>query len=72
MKCPITREELKKFLRENNVSHDDLGSRLIVYFESRDGLYRTVRDEFCKEGCIIRLATLEDVFLKMTGRALRD
>ena len=66
------REELKKFLRENNVSHEDLGSRLIVYFESRDGLYRTVRDEFCKEGCIIRLATLEDVFLKLTGRALRD
>jgi len=65
-------EELKKFLRENNVSHEDLGSRLIVYFESRDGLYRTVRDEFCKEGCIIRLATLEDVFLKLTGRALRD
>ena len=66
------REELKKFLRENNVSHEDLGSRLIVYFESRNGLYRTVRDEFCKEGCIIRLATLEDVFLKLTGRALRD
>lgn len=64
--------EARNYLRENGIVHDDLGSRIISYFDARDNQYRTVRDEFCKEGCIIRLATLEDVFLKLTGRALRD
>lgn len=65
-------EEARRYLEENRIAHEDLGSRMIAYFESRDDQYRTVRDDFCKEGCIIRLATLEDVFLKLTGRALRD
>jgi len=65
-------EEARAYLKENRIACEDLGSRIITYFETRDDQYRTVRDEFCKEGCIIRLATLEDVFLKLTGRALRD
>ena len=28
--------------------------------------------EFCTGGCTLRLATLEDVFLKLTGRGLRE
>lgn len=63
---------LKEFLRENRVTHDDLGNRTIIYFDERNNLYRQVRDEFCAEGCLIRMAGLEDVFLKLTGRGLRD
>lgn len=65
-------EEARTYLRENRIVCEDLGSRIIAYFETRDDQYRTVRDEHCREGCIIRLATLEDVFLKLTGRELRD
>ena len=65
-------EEARKYLKENRINCEDLGNRIITYFETRDEQYQTVRDEFCREGCIIRLATLEDVFLKLTGRALRD
>lgn len=65
-------EEARIYLRDNGIPNDDLGTRVIAYFESRDGHFRTVRDNFCREGCIIRLATLEDVFLKLTGRGLRD
>jgi lipooligosaccharide transport system ATP-binding protein len=28
--------------------------------------------QYCREGCILRMATLEDVFLKLTGRELRE
>ena len=68
----VSNDGLKEFLRENNVAHDDLGNRTIIYFDERNKLYRRVRDEFCTEGCIIRMAGLEDVFLKLTGRGLRD
>ena len=36
------------------------------------GMFREISNKYCKEGCIMRMATLEDVFLKLTGRELRE
>ena len=65
-------EELRRFIRSKELEHEDLGNRLIVY--SRDGgdIYHQISRHYCQEGCNLRLASLEDVFLKLTGRGLRE
>jgi len=65
-------EELRSFVRDRNLRHEDLGHRLIIYCEQRDQLYRELRERYCHDGCTLRTATLEDVFLKLTGRELRE
>jgi lipooligosaccharide transport system ATP-binding protein len=64
--------ELRTFLQGSQLPYEDLGHRLIVYFEDRDELYQKIAQDFCKGGCVMRMATLEDVFLKLTGRELRE
>ena len=65
-------EELKKYVRENGVESDDLGERLIIYAEPRGQLENRIREEFCMESCRFRAGNLEDVFLRLTGRELRE
>ena len=65
-------EELRSFLRDRNLRYDDLGHRLLIYCDERDQLYREVSGRYCRDGCTLRTATLEDVFLKLTGRELRE
>ena len=55
-----------------NLVHEDLGHRLVIYSDKRDDLYLKITRDFCKAGCTMRMATLEDVFLKLTGRELRE
>ncbi len=64
--------ELRSFIQSRQLPYEDLGHRLIVYCEDRGELYQRITRDFCKEGCVMRLATLEDVFLKLTGRELRE
>lgn len=66
------RETIRDFLRSQALSYEDLGHRLVIYCDEREDLYRTITKEFCTSGCTIRMATLEDVFLKLTGRELRE
>jgi lipooligosaccharide transport system ATP-binding protein len=65
-------QELRLFIQAKQLPHEDLGHRLIVYCEDRGELYQRITRDFCKEGCVMRMATLEDVFLKLTGRELRE
>ena len=65
-------EELKSFIRSRQLDYEDLGHRLIIYCEDSGELYQRVTRDFCEEGCVMRSATLEDVFLKLTGRELRE
>ncbi len=65
-------EELRAFVRDRGLRHDDLGHRILIYCDERDQLYREVSERYCRDGCILRTATLEDVFLKLTGRELRE
>jgi len=65
-------DQLRAFIASKGLAHDDLGHRLIIYCDDRDRLYADVSSRFCRQGCIMRMATLEDVFLKLTGRELRE
>ena len=64
--------ELRSFIRAKELPCEDLGHRLMIYCEDREELYMRITRDFCKEGCVMRTATLEDVFLKLTGRELRE
>jgi lipooligosaccharide transport system ATP-binding protein len=65
-------DELRKYVRENGVESDDLGERLIIYAEPRGELESRIRENFCMESCRFRAGNLEDVFLRLTGRELRE
>ncbi len=64
--------ELRALLRDRSLEHEDLGRRVIIYVDGGEDLYREIRSGYCGKGCTMRMATLEDVFLKLTGRELRE
>jgi lipooligosaccharide transport system ATP-binding protein len=65
-------DELRAFVKEKSVNHEDLGERLVIYAEARGDLENEVREKFCMEACTFRAGNLEDVFLRLTGRELRE
>jgi lipooligosaccharide transport system ATP-binding protein len=65
-------EPLREYVRQQGLEHEDLGHRLIIYSGESDELYHRLADTYCREGCTLRQATLEDVFLRLTGRELRE
>jgi lipooligosaccharide transport system ATP-binding protein len=64
--------ELRAFLQSQRLKHDDLGHRLLIYGKESDQLFHTISSRYCKDDCMLRMATLEDVFLRLTGRELRE
>ncbi len=65
-------EELRALVLREKLPHEDLGHRLIVYWEERGELFERLSRDYCGPGCTLRMATLEDVFLRLTGRELRE
>jgi lipooligosaccharide transport system ATP-binding protein len=65
-------EDMRMFARTQGIHREDLGHRLIMYTQDGPELYREVCHRFSSEGCILRTATLEDVFLQLTGRELKE
>jgi lipooligosaccharide transport system ATP-binding protein len=65
-------ERLRRHVREQQWEHEDLGNRLIIYSRNGEDLYHLISRDYCEEGCHLRMASLEDVFLKLTGRGLRE
>ncbi len=65
--------DLVRFVQSNNLEHENLGHRLIIYVQrEEDDLFHIISTTYCCNGCVLRMATLEDVFLKLTGRDLRE
>jgi len=60
------------FLRQQKVRFEASSDRLIAYLDQGDELFLRLTREVRREGCILRPATLEDLFLKLTGRELRE
>ncbi|WP_281792318.1 ABC transporter ATP-binding protein [Desulforhabdus amnigena] len=65
-------QELRTFIQSQHLMHDDLEHRLIIYGQPDDRIFEKIGNRYCKEKCIQRMATLEDVFLRLTGRELRE
>jgi lipooligosaccharide transport system ATP-binding protein len=63
-------QNLRAFLEEKGISHEVLERRIIVYTD--DSLGDHIRSHFCAQKCTFRTASLEDVFLRLTGRELRE
>jgi lipooligosaccharide transport system ATP-binding protein len=64
--------EFAAFLREFPGRLEEVGDRLYFYPRDGEGIERTLEARFPDQERLIRRATLEDVFLKLTGRALRE
>jgi lipooligosaccharide transport system ATP-binding protein len=64
--------ELKDYLRGQQLVYEDLGHRFMIYGQEGDEMFQTIRKKYCEDACALRMATLEDVFLKLTGRELRE
>jgi lipooligosaccharide transport system ATP-binding protein len=65
-------QELREYVKTHHIEHDDLGRRMVLYSPEGSDLNNIVRDRFCTDKCIYRNSTLEDVFLRLTGRELRE
>jgi lipooligosaccharide transport system ATP-binding protein len=63
---------LRSYVNARGLQHEDFGHRMIIYEGNGGSLYHEISKHYCKEGCVLRMATLEDVFLKLTGRELRE
>jgi lipooligosaccharide transport system ATP-binding protein len=64
--------ELQRFVKDNAVEHEELTDRWILYTPEGSDLNGTIRSRFCVRRCTYRNSTLEDVFLRLTGRELRE
>jgi len=65
-------QEVRDFLARESCRVEDLGSRLLVYLDHGDELFLKLTREVRAESCMLRPAGLEDLFLKLTGRELRE
>jgi len=63
---------VRAFLGKEKCRIEDLGNRLLVYLDDGDDLFLRLTREVRAEGCMLRPASLEDLFLKLTGRELRE
>jgi len=65
-------QALKDYIARHEVACDDLGRKLIIYTTEESELNAIIRERFCAARCTFRSSTLEDVFLRLTGRELRE
>jgi lipooligosaccharide transport system ATP-binding protein len=63
-------ETLKQFLALEKVRHDVTDRRIVIY--ANNSVSERIRSQFCTSRCTFRTAGLEDVFLHLTGRELRE
>jgi len=67
-------EEVLKFLRQAfpNARLEIVSDRIQVFTNQPKGVFAGILDKFSFKAAMIRDANLEDVFLKLTGRRLRE
>lgn len=65
-------QALRDFITTQGLAYEDLGGRIVIYSEQRPELERMIREGYCAQTCTFRSGTLEDVFLRLTGRGLRE
>mgnify|MGYP001359676270 CR=1 FL=1 len=65
-------EGLQRFLTERGVAFDMMAERLVIYSNGNTEIEQAIHEGFCSRQCTFRSATLEDVFLRLTGRELRE
>ncbi len=73
IECSPVSEELKSFIKRSGPEYEVSGERILIYCREEDeSLFHEISHNYCREDCTLRTATLEDVFLRLTGRQLRE
>ena len=65
-------EALVGFVRERGWSFETDTDRLWIYTDSGEAVFAALAQKYRLERCTVRTAGLEDLFLKLTGRELRE
>lgn len=65
-------QQVRDFLAREDCRLEDLDRRMLVYLDDGDELFLRLTRDVRTEGCTLRPAGLEDLFLKLTGRELRE
>ncbi|OPZ92520.1 MAG: hypothetical protein BWY73_00760 [candidate division TA06 bacterium ADurb.Bin417] len=65
-------EAEERFLRERQLYFEKTARRLLVFSGRSEESFAEITGRFCRGGCTLRMANLEDVFLKLTGRELKE
>jgi len=65
-------QKVRDFLVKETCRVEDLDRRMLVYLDDGDELFLKLTRDVRAEGCTLRPAGLEDLFLKLTGRELRE
>jgi len=65
-------EGLRKYIHETAPACEDLGHLILIYGDDQEELFQRMTLQHGGKHCLLRMATLEDVFLRLTGRGLRE
>ena len=65
-------EDAEKVLKEIGSRYERRTDRILVYTDDGGEEYQRISGRLCGVGCILRMANLEDVFLKLTGKELTE
>ena len=65
-------EGLRKYIAEISFHYEDLGHLVLIYGDTEEQLFHDITLRNKGRHCLLRMATLEDVFLRLTGRGLRE
>jgi lipooligosaccharide transport system ATP-binding protein len=71
IEVPEPSSAVLELVRARGLAHDLLPNRLLIYTSEGERLFGEIGAR-CARGCELRQATMEDVFLKLTGRGLRE
>lgn len=64
--------ELTEYIKKSGIKAEASGERLIIHSNAGAEAFREISETYCSGSCMLRAATLEDVFLSLTGRDLRE
>jgi lipooligosaccharide transport system ATP-binding protein len=64
--------DLMAFIQSKNIRHERLKNKAVLYTQESEEMGKVIRERFCPEKCLFRAGSLEDVFLRLTGRELRE
>ena len=65
-------EKIANYLQQRNIKFEKYSEEIYIPIDTPDRLFTDIKTSFQPEKIEIRRATLEDVFLKFTGRKLRE
>lgn len=64
--------KLRDYVITSSLDYEDLGHRMLIYCKDNESVFDEITRSYCHDNCILRMGTLEDVFLRLTGRELRE